>query len=126
MLLKSDRELVSYYRTNNVYGNLSKPFDAEFNKDYAKYIDYEVSDILTDYKKVKPSESLVMARNFLPYLGGKDKAYELIINLSKLMHKKSLLVVGDYDFEEILPLERHIVRHAGFKKSPVYGVFYKP
>lgn len=125
MFLKNERELVSYYRKNNVGGKLSKTFDAKINEEYTKYIEYKVSNILTDYDKIQPSESLVMARNFLPYLGGDIKVYELIENLSRQMRKKSVFATGGFDFEEIIPLEHHLKR-CGFKKSPVYGVFYKP
>lgn len=124
MFFKSESELISYYRKNNVGGRLANSFTAKINEDYAKYINYEISDITTDFKEIKPENSLVMAKNFLPYLGD-IKTYELMMNLSKQMKRKSVLVVGGYDLEEIMPLGRHIQK-VGFKPAEVFGVYYKP
>lgn len=124
-LVKMSGEALQNYafRYQDIEPELTQTVYAKFNEKYAKYIDYEVSDITKDYKKINPKESLVIMRNFLPYLGEK-KTYKLLENLSKQIQEKCVIAIGDFDTDTDI-LDR--IKSLGFKWSgDVDGVYYKP
>lgn len=99
------------YKNYSGMSYISKIFDKEIStadswiggrevrlkEDYARLIQYDVANILDDYKTICPDEpSLVSARNFWPYLG-LNNVRNLAKNLGKQMKKGSVLFVGDYD-----------------------------
>ena len=94
----------------------------------SKNIIFKKGDITKDFKKIKSENSVVLARNFLPYLGD-VKTKELIQNLGKVMGENSFLVLGNYD--KVLSLYEDgdtidvILSKAGFKPTLVENVFEK-
>ena len=91
-------------------------------------VDFSVADILHDYRKIKPKNSVVMARNFLPYLEP-NKTVRLIYNLGERLKGNSLLVLGTYDMEcctehKNMDLPR-LLNLAGFKQTKLENVFEK-
>ncbi len=94
----------------------------------SKNVIFKKGDITKDYKKIKPENSIVFARNFWPYLDYVE-CKELAKNLGEKMGDNSLLIIGNFDvagyegkycedFETILS-------KAGFKKTLVKYVYEK-
>lgn len=111
-----------------------KVHHAKFSEKYTKYIDYEVSNIMEDYKIIKPKESLVIMRNLLPYLEpetlhftyfGHDNVHYLLENLSNQMQEKCVIALGRMDLHENQVLN-NCIKSFGFEASNVWGVYYKP
>ncbi len=61
-----------------------------------KNVKFSAASIQDKISQVEPSNSLVLCRNFLPYLGTKDML-EVIWQLGKILDDSSLLVIGHYD-----------------------------
>ena len=93
-----------------------------------KNIIFKKGDITKEYKKIKSENSVVFARNFLPYLGA-AKAKELIQNLGEVMGENSYLILGNYDkcimLDESDDCLDVILAKAGFKPTMVDNVFEK-
>ena len=89
-------------------------------------VDFKVASILNDYKRIKPENSVVFARNFWPYL--KEDVVKLVNRLSSQMKENSTLVIGKFDLEGCdwnnIDLEMLLIRN-GFKSSNVDLVFQK-
>lgn len=59
-------------------------------------VEFKHSDITKDYKHIKPDNTIVMARNFWPYMANATK-FELAKNLYNQLGKNSIVVIGEYD-----------------------------
>ena len=81
-------------------------------------VDFKVSNIMNDYKKIKPQNSIVFARNFWPYL--KEDAITLVKKLSSQMGANSTLILGRFDVYGCewcgIDIVQELVSR-GFKKS---------
>ena len=58
-------------------------------------VDFKVSNLLHDYKRIEPENSIVFARNFWPYL--KEDAITLAKKLASRMGENSTLILGRFD-----------------------------
>lgn len=89
-------------------------------------VNFKVANILHDYKKIKPQNSIVMARNFWPYL--KEDAITLAKKLGSQMGENSTLILGNYDIKGCewnnINIEKHLINN-GFQKSPIDLIFDK-
>lgn len=90
-------------------------------------VDFRLGDITKDYRKIKPNNTLVFARNMWPYLDTR-KLYEIARNLYNAMGENSSLIVGEYD-----PVGLHwngidyteLFTKVGFKQSENSKIFEK-
>jgi len=82
----------SGYRTNGVTSDESYYFPTKILTEHVKF---SQANILKDYKNIKPENSVVLARNFWPYL--EENIPKLISILAKQMGKNSTLVIGSFD-----------------------------
>lgn len=87
------------------------------------------ADILEDYKNINPTNSIVFARNFWPYLTGENQI-RLAKNLYKQLDKNATVVIGQYDLMDIRFTKQadDLLRNAGFKEvinSDLYGLVYE-
>ena len=102
-----------YYDLNFAnYGYM--PFFFEAKDKLKEKVEFNQASIQSMINTIEPSNSLILARNFWPYLDKKD-IYETIWKLCEKMDDSSLLVVGYFDkftvyqplkscgFEEICP-----------------------
>ena len=97
-----------------------------FSAEHCDDIKFEVANVLKNYKKIKSQNSLVMARNFWPYLSDADKV-KLAEGLSDRMRKKCTLVIGEFDLENRwskLDITK-ILTNAGFKQTDSNLIFEK-
>ena len=91
-------------------------------------IDFKVANILHDYRKIQPKNSIVIARNFMPYLEPQN-VVQLIYNIGNRLKSNSLLVLGCYDME-VCPTVYNIdmiklINLAGFRQTKLANVFEK-
>ena len=90
------------------------PFSFVAKDNLKKKVQFNVADIQNSIDNIEPSNSLVLCRNFWPYLSKKDMC-ETIWKLSQKLDESSLLVIGYFDkftvmetlkicgFEEVCP-----------------------
>lgn len=79
---------IEYNPEENIYNATVK----DMLKSKIKFIN---ADILKDYKRISPKNSIVFARNFWPYL--KENMAKLLSHLNLQMGENSTLIIGDYD-----------------------------
>lgn len=60
-------------------------------------VEFKVADATKECKSVKPDNSLVMVRNFWPYLKDENSRINLAENLYKTIGKNSAVVIGKFD-----------------------------
>ena len=64
-------------------------------KELTENVRFSKGDIMKDYKRIEPENSVVLARNFWPYL--LEDIPRLILRLAEQMGKNSTLVIGGFD-----------------------------
>ena len=117
------------YRINEYTGGqIEKYFDDLY---YGKYsakkilynnVDFAIGDILKDYKKINPKNSVILARNFWPYV---DQQYSVSRFLKKLYdHLESGSVIAVGQFDDGIGIS-NILLEKGFVRSPYRSIFYK-
>ena len=98
-LIKNEIEDIDYYTD----GNFKTLFEQTDNGYYTikseikNNIKFSVKNLLNDYKNIEPKNSVILARNFWPYIDLKSDRQKLLNNLAKHIDKTSMLVIGDYD-----------------------------
>ena len=68
--------------------------------EFKNMVEFTVADIRERYKEILPENSLILARNFWPYLERQSSISEMAAKLYNQMGKNSLLVIGDFDISE--------------------------
>lgn len=96
--------------------------------EFAKNVDFGIANVLKDYRKINPENSIVFARNFWPYLEN-YQIDQLITNLGRRLKEGSLLILGNYDAHicEVykgLDIEK-LFNYANFKRTVIPNVFEK-
>lgn len=94
-------------------------------KELYDYVDFGLGNILKDYKKIKPQDTVLLARNFWPYLGGSSVRIECLKNLYKHFDKNCYLVTGEFDHRGTLYKIENEILNAGFNKTPLEYVYVK-
>ena len=92
------------------------------------YVDFKVGDILTDYKEIQPKNSVVLARNFWPYIHPQSRS-DFLKKIYNHLDTGSFFVIGDFDQKGVGyalqgDFELEITR-LGFKQTPIRYVFVK-
>ena len=87
-----------------------------------KCVKFENSDILDDIDKLPDTNSVLLCRNFWPYLDA-FKREEFASKLEKKLDERSLLVIGDYDIYEA-KTDELLIQH-NFIPTTVKYVFTK-
>ncbi len=60
-------------------------------------VTFKTADATEECKLVEPNNSIVMARNFWPYLKDENKRIQMANNLYKQLDKNSAVVIGNFD-----------------------------
>jgi chemotaxis methyl-accepting protein methylase len=97
-------------------------------KDYTDKIEFSIANITDDYKNISPDNSVVFARNFMPYLKSRRTIIELIKNLGEKLKDGSCLVVGDFDHLGLCMYKinlEEILETFGFKQTEISNVYEK-
>lgn len=96
---KYEKQDINYY-TNNNFDRFFKLFENNYyyiSDEIHNNVEFSVANIFDDYKKIEPENSVVLARNFWPYIERKKERQDLLNNLAKHLGENSILVIGDYD-----------------------------
>lgn len=87
---------------------------------------FSQADILEDYRTMPRNNTIVLARNFWPYLKYNDRI-ELAKNLYNHLGDNCTLVIGSFDNKGSLDATptRQILESTGFKQTEIENVFVK-
>ncbi len=80
-------------------------------------VEFKVSDATQECKLIKPDNSLVMVRNFWPYLKDENTRINLAGNLYKSLGNNSCVVIGSFDNTSSATAAKNLM-DAGFKCNP--------
>ena len=84
-----------------------------------------VKDLLKDFTEINPDNSVVLARNFWPYVHGYKERQSFFNKLYNHLGKDSMLIIGDYDMRGTdNSIERQLL-NAGFQKADMPYVYIK-
>ena len=72
------------------------PYTFIAKKNLKQKVKFNLADIQSSINNIEPSNSLVLCRNFWPYLSEEDRN-KTIIELSKRLDDSSLVVIGSFD-----------------------------
>jgi len=97
--------------------------NAKVNNILKNKVRFECADITQDYKSIKKDNSIVMCRNFWPYLEDNDTRRRLVKNLYNQLGNSSLLVIGAYD-NKYFPINEELI-DAGFKQVEGFQYIYQ-
>lgn len=121
-----DKFIYSPLKIPNDDNSLTQVF---IRKELYDCVDFAVGDIFEDYKKIEPKNSVVLARNFWPYVEGYHKRGQLIKNLYQHLDYGSYFVIGEFDQRGVgYKLEGDFcteIQRAGFKATDIKYVFVK-
>lgn len=136
-MTENERNSIEYYTNNQLKRFFNEPYGKANRYKNAKVyvkpelydnIDYNIGDILKDYKKIKPQNSVVIARNFWPYINNLTTRCTLFKNLYKHLDYGSYFVIGDFDIKGIAfhngNIKNEIIM-AGFKRTNHENVYIK-
>lgn len=75
------------------------------NDELKSKVRFKQSDVADEIKNVKPDNSLVLCRNFWPYLG-RGKTTKVLSSLLQKLQSNSLVVIGEFDrtVDYVLPI----------------------
>lgn len=134
MCLKSEpKKYLDYDDNKFIYYRGFAPVDStayqiietKLKDNLSKTVEFETADILKDYKNIKKDNSIILARNFWPYIEPQQRK-EFFTDLYEHLGKNSIIVIGLFDFngEDNAP---KLLEDAGFKLSSqqLVGVFEK-
>ena len=99
-------------------------------KEVIDKVDFAVGDIFEDYKKINPKNSVVMARNFWPYITSYKKRMQFFRDLYNHLSIGSYFIIGDFDQMGLAynlqgDLKSDLVRLIGFKPTKLKYVYVK-
>lgn len=85
---------------------------------------FKIADATEECKLVEPNNSIVMARNFWPYLKDENKRIQLANNLYKTLDKNSAVVIGHFDDNSGVFTSKNLY-DAGFRCNPENYCIYE-
>lgn len=88
-------------------------------------VQFSVADISKDYKKIKPNNSIIFARNFWPYIKEHSLRKQFLKQLYNHLEKNSFFIIGDFDINGTACSILEEIESAGFVKTSVENVFTK-
>lgn len=94
------------------------PYSFIAKKSLKQKVKFNLADIQSSIRNIEPSNSLVLCRNFWPYLSKEDRN-NTILELSKKLDESSLVVIGCFDDSSVTAQ----FRKCGFES--IYPFIYK-
>jgi len=133
-----EKEKISFFTRKQYNRFISQPFGEPaddkkgtkvfVNKELYDCVDFKIKNILTDYKEINPKNSIVMIRNFWPYIDYLDRII-FFRNLYNHLDSGSYIVIGDFDQKGIAyQLQGNFeqdIEKMGFKPTSMRYVFTK-
>jgi len=137
-MTKDEKDIIDIYTNDQYYRFVKEPYGEPWNlndgtpvvikKEVLDKVDFAVGDILKDYKEINPKNSMVIARNFWPYIEKKERD-KFFKNLYEHLDAGSFVAVGDFDQKGIAhKLEGNLnleLLRLGFKPTFVRYVYSK-
>ena len=77
--------------------DLDYDFIAKVKPELRNKVSFKVADATEECKSVNPNNSIVMARNFWPYLKDETTRIQMSNNLYKRLDKNSAVIIGSFD-----------------------------
>lgn len=113
--------------TNNKYDRFLKENQGQVTiKDIIRNkVKFDVADITNDYVNINPDNSVVLMRNFLPYLNGNIDRWTLIRNLGKHLNSNSYLMIGEFDVRGTEWKVTNEIIDSGFERTEIEYLFKK-
>ena len=143
-MTKDEKDRVNYYTNGQYdrfveqpYGEPREPIDKNdcgtrilIKKDLFDNVDFAVGDIFENYKEIEPENSVVMARNFWPYVKGSEKRKQFFKDLYQHLDFGSYFVIGNFDQKGLIynlqgDLRADLEHRIGFKPTSIENVFVK-
>lgn len=133
-----EKEKINVFTDNQYDRFISQPFgepadDKKGTKVFVKKelydcVDFKIKNILTNYKEIEPKNSVVMVRNFWPYIDYEDRMI-FFRNLYQHLDSNSYVIIGDFDQQGIgYALQGNFekdIEKMGFKPTSMRYVFTK-
>lgn len=120
-----DSKYVYYRGFSPVESTQYQIIEAKLKDNLANTVEFETADILKNYKNIKKDNSIILARNFWPYIETEQRK-QFFTDLYKHLGKNNLLIIGLYDFngDDCAPI---LIQNAGFKliSNKLVGIFEK-
>jgi chemotaxis methyl-accepting protein methylase len=114
-----------YKREYSFYGD---KLNVKVKEPLKNSVQFSMGDIFEDYKNINPENTVVLARNFWPYIDDISKRSKFFKDLYDHLKEGSLFVIGNFDTKEF-PMHinsvKEEVQKAGFKETEVENVFEK-
>ena len=110
------------------FSSTSEPNKFKVNPILSDQIDFSVADIKKDIRNIEPANSIVIAKNFWPYLRTEKAVKKLSKDLYNQLGENSIVVIGDYDIyggQIFVPRTDKHLQDAGFKLIEGEKVFGK-
>ena len=111
-----------FFHTNKSHGSCEY---ASVKDELFNNVKFNIANIEKDYKKIIPDNSVVMARNFWPYIESWSQRQKVLNNLGSRLGEKSFLVIGAYDQKGTYWKIDNQILEAGFKRTNLPFVFEK-
>ena len=105
----------------NEYGE----FPVELKEELFKHVKLSKADIFSDYKSIKPQNSVVFVRNFWPYIKSSYARQNLLNKLYEHLDYGSMIVIGDYDKSATDWSIVNQITKAGFRSTDMPYVYQK-
>ncbi len=100
-------------------------FPVELKEELFKHVKYSKADIFSDYKSIKPQNSVVFVRNFWPYIKSSYARQNLLNKLYEHLDYGSMIVIGDYDKTATDWSIVNQITKAGFRSTDMPYVYQK-
>ncbi len=123
----AEKESINNF-TNNSYNRFFKEIEPKFafvSDELYNNVDFSVANINKDYKTIKPNNSVVFIRKFLPYLENDASREKLLNNISNQLSSGSLIVIGKFDRIGTNYAIDEMLVNSGFKATSVDYVYEK-
>lgn len=111
-----------FFHTNKPYGSCEY---ASVKDELFNNVKFNVANIEKDYTNIVPQNSVVIARNFWPYIESWSQRQKVLNNLGSRLREKSFLVIGIYDQKGTCWKIDNQILDAGFKRTNLPLVFEK-
>lgn len=122
------RKYFDYHEYKREYLSYGDKLNVKVKEPLKNSVQFSMGDIFEDYKNINPENTVVLARNFWPYIDDISKRSKFFKDLYDHLKEGSLFVIGNFDTKEF-PMRinsvKEEVQKAGFKETEVENVFEK-
>lgn len=136
VITKNEKEYIEYFTHGQYKRFFYQPYEEPDNKNGSQVfvrselydnVDFGIGDIFKDLKKINPRNTVLLARNFWPYINDvQRKAF--FKDLYNHLDSGSYFVTGEFDHQgidwQLIDLDYEITK-VGFERTPIKYVYKK-